>query len=86
MTSCQQTNASKTGLRELNGIYQNIRGLRSRTTEMYQFSCQSQLDYIAITESWLNSNIGSGEIFNCNYIERIGIKQKQGKKEEEEFC
>ena len=51
----------------LEGIYQNVRGLRSRTNEMYQFSCQSAYDFIAVTETWLYDDIYSGEIFGHGY-------------------
>ena len=52
---------------ELEGLYQNVRGLRTKTNIFYQEACQFTYDYIAITETCLQGDIHSAELFNDNY-------------------
>lgn len=47
--------------------YQNVRGLRTKTDIFFKNIVCSDYDIIGITESWLNDNINSGELFDSRY-------------------
>lgn len=49
------------------GVYQNVRGLRTKTNTFYQTSSQSVYDFMALTETWLHEGIHSAEIFPSSY-------------------
>lgn len=52
---------------EISCIYQNVRGLNTKTVEFYKSVCNCDCDIIAITESWLQSNTFSTELFDDSY-------------------
>lgn len=47
--------------------YQNCRGLRTKTNIFYCNLCNMNYDVIVLTETWLNSNILSSELFDDRY-------------------
>lgn len=48
--------------------YQNTRGLRTKTEELYNNILLSSYDIIVFTETWLNSNICNSELIDSRYI------------------
>jgi Reverse transcriptase (RNA-dependent DNA polymerase) len=52
----------------INCYYQNARGLNTKTTDFLLSSSLSEFHLIAITESWLQSNVMSSELFDANYL------------------
>lgn len=48
--------------------YQNIRGLRTKTTEFKHNLLLETYDIIALTETWLDSDIFDSELFDDRYI------------------
>lgn len=50
-----------------NIFYQNVRGLRTKTIEIYNAISSSEYDVIALTETWLDSDILDSEIVNSDY-------------------
>lgn len=48
--------------------YQNTRGLRTKTHEFYRSLISTNFDVIVLTETWLNKNILSSELFDDRYI------------------
>ena len=48
-------------------LYQNVRGLNTKTDSFYKSVCGSDQDIIAITESWIQDNISSCELFDDRY-------------------
>lgn len=52
----------------LNVYYQNIRGLRTKTHVFYRNICCNDYDIIILTETWLNSTILDGELFDDRYV------------------
>ncbi|CAH2084216.1 unnamed protein product [Euphydryas editha] len=48
--------------------YQNVRGLRSKTNEVFTNILNSNYKVIALTETWLNSSIYSKELFDNRYV------------------
>lgn len=52
----------------LNGYYQNVRGLRTKTQSFYSKVAQSDYDFICITESWLTPNFYDRELFDDRYF------------------
>lgn len=51
----------------LNIYYQNVRGLRTKTNELYQSILLNDYKIIAFTETWLNSHIMNNELFDSRY-------------------
>ncbi|KAJ8946190.1 hypothetical protein NQ318_001702 [Aromia moschata] len=51
---------------ELLIVYQNVRGLRSKTHEFYISTLSSNADIVCLSETWLNSNVNSAELFDVN--------------------
>ncbi|CAG4965631.1 unnamed protein product [Colias eurytheme] len=51
----------------LNIYYQNTRGLRTKTHEVYRNICIYNYDIIIFTETWLNDTVLSGELFGNDY-------------------
>lgn len=47
-------------------IYQNVRGLRTKTHDFYSSTVASVSDVICLSETWLNPNISNSELFNAN--------------------
>lgn len=47
--------------------YQNVRGLRTKTSEFLSSILCRDLDVIVLTETWLNDNIHSNELFGNRY-------------------
>ena len=47
--------------------YQNVRGLRSKLTELYQSSLACNYHIISISETWLNSSVFNDEILCPRY-------------------
>lgn len=47
--------------------YQNVRGLRSKTTQFRLGILECNWDIVAITETWLNDSIFSAELFPDQY-------------------
>ena len=52
---------------EINLIYQNVRGLRSKTHTFNKNVEQNGYDIIALTETFLNSSVSDGELFPMGY-------------------
>lgn len=48
-------------------LYQNTRGLRSKTTDVFNSIAQSSLEIIALTETWLNASISDCELFGSEF-------------------
>lgn len=48
--------------------YQNVRGLRTKTNQLYLNSLNLNLDVIIFTETWLTDNYENSEIFSDKYI------------------
>lgn len=48
--------------------YQNMRGLRSQLTDIFNNPLNSDADNVCLTETWLNSSMGTSEIF-CDSFE-----------------
>lgn len=48
--------------------YQNVRGLRTKTRTFFTNMLAYDTDIVALTETWLNKNINTRELFNNNYI------------------
>ncbi|CAK1580211.1 unnamed protein product [Parnassius mnemosyne] len=48
--------------------YQNVRGLRSKTTVFFRNLCMSTYDIIILTETWLFDGIFDSELFDDRYI------------------
>lgn len=63
--------------------YQNVRGLRSKTSDFLRNVRINSYDIICITESWLNESVFNSELFDDRYIvfrnDRNFQKTKQGK-------
>lgn len=51
----------------INIYYQNVRGLRSKTTQFRLGMFASNWDIVALTETWLIESIGSAELFPPEY-------------------
>lgn len=51
----------------LNIYYQNVRGLKSKITQFYLSLITADYDVICLTETWLNSDIHSHELFDDRY-------------------
>ena len=47
--------------------YQNVRGLRTKTTEFYLAVLSDDSDFYCLTETWLNEFINDCELFPSNY-------------------
>ena len=49
--------------------YQNVRGLNTKIQQVFNFICaqERQLDFFALTETWLNDSVGGSEIFPDDY-------------------
>lgn len=54
-------------IQSLTCYYQNVRGLRSKTNEIYKNICSNDFDVICLVETWLDGSIHDNEIFNDNY-------------------
>lgn len=52
---------------KLLGIYQNCRGLKTKSTEFKLNILQNSYDFVSITETWLNSSFNSSEFFDERY-------------------
>lgn len=48
--------------------YQNVRGLRSKCKKISENIFKSNHDIIVFTETWLNSSVHNGEIFDNRYL------------------
>lgn len=48
--------------------YQNVRGLRTKTSQFFRNVCLNSYDIISITESWLLDSIGNSEVFDSRYV------------------
>lgn len=49
-------------------FYQNVRGLNTKLTEVYNNTLESEYDLVAITETWLKDSVSDSEIINNNYV------------------
>lgn len=47
--------------------YQNVRGLRTKTTDFFNNIVCNNYDIIALSETWLNSGVFDSELFDCRY-------------------
>lgn len=52
----------------INIYYQNVRGLRTKTSNLYRNICLSAYDVIVFTETWLVDDIFSSELFDDRYL------------------
>jgi hypothetical protein len=52
---------------KLNIYYQNVRGLRTKTLEIYESVLGEDYDLIALTETWLEPGIDNCELFDSRY-------------------
>ena len=48
--------------------YQNVRGLRTQTKEIYSTTSDVEYDVLALTETWLDYSIKSSELFSSNVL------------------
>lgn len=48
--------------------YQNVCGLRTKTSDFYRSVCLNSYDVIAITETWLLESISDSELFDGRYL------------------
>ena len=55
-------------LSHLNIVYQNVRGLNTKTEEFSKSVSTGFFHVVALSETWIQSDFGSSEIFNSNYI------------------
>lgn len=63
---------------KLYAYYQNVRGLRTKTSTFFRNLQLENYDIIALTETWLNDNITDSELFDERYsvwqrIRRYGV-------------
>lgn len=49
-------------------LYQNVRGLRTKTREFRESLAACDNDIICVTESWLNQNVNDEELFDDRYL------------------
>lgn len=49
-------------------LYQNVRGLRTKTSDIYSSIASENFDIILLTETWLCSDIDSSDLFDNRYI------------------
>ncbi len=49
-------------------LYQNVRGLRTKTNEFFLSILANNYSIVAIVETWLNAEINSNELFDSRYI------------------
>jgi Reverse transcriptase (RNA-dependent DNA polymerase) len=49
-------------------LYQNVRGLNSKTLECLSSVLAQEHDFIALTETWLNDSVKDAELFDGRYI------------------
>ncbi|XP_053686285.1 mucin-3A [Sabethes cyaneus] len=59
--------SSESALPHLTFYYQNTHGLRSKISDFALEVCDSPYDCIVLTESWLDSQINSAELFGTEY-------------------
>ena len=52
----------------LNFYYQNVRGLRTKCSELYISSLACNYDIIAFSETWLHSSIYDSELFHSDFV------------------
>lgn len=60
-------NKRKKCIKEVTLFYQNVRGLRSKTSAFYKNILQSSSDIIALTETFLTSSVLDAELFPSGY-------------------
>lgn len=48
--------------------YQNVRGIRTKTLDIYINSSLSEFDIIVLSETWLRNDILDSELFNNDYF------------------
>lgn len=53
---------------KLNIYYQNVRGLRSKSTVFYRNVCLNSYHLIVLTETWLLDGVSNSELFDDRYI------------------
>ncbi len=69
---------------ELELFYQNVRGLRTKITELNEGILSNTYDVIVLTETWLHPGIHSGELFDDRYViyrkdrDYEGLNQERG--------
>lgn len=49
-------------------FYQNVRGLRTKTSVFYRNVCLNCFDVICLTETWLIDGISDSELFDGRYF------------------
>lgn len=55
-------------LKEIRTLYQNVRGLRTKTTLLFHNVSVTQYDIIALTETFLTDSVMNGELFPAGYV------------------
>ncbi|XP_053686370.1 uncharacterized protein LOC128735916 [Sabethes cyaneus] len=60
-------NGENTDTAEISIVYQNTRGLRTKIDDFYVSVCDTEFDIIILTETWLNDQICSPQLFGTNY-------------------
>lgn len=53
--------------KDINIYLQNVRGLRTKTQEIFTSVVDSEYDLIGLVETWLHDGIQDGELFDDNY-------------------
>lgn len=63
--------------------YQNVRGMRTKTEDIFKNVLLTSYDIIAFTETWLNPNISNGEFLDPRYVvyRRDRLSSKVSKKD-----
>lgn len=62
---------------EIEIVYQNVRGLKTKANTFYLNASSYECDIIAITETWLSDDINSCEYFDCTF--NVFRSNKHGK-------
>ena len=52
---------------DLNILYQNVRGLRSKTNIFYRNLINIDCDMVCLSETWLNDSVFDYEVFDTRY-------------------
>ncbi|XP_045471763.1 uncharacterized protein LOC123678670 [Harmonia axyridis] len=64
----QNDTANFAAAHSLECFYQNVRGLRSKTHDIFDSIVQSEYDIICLSETWLSSDILDSEICDDRYV------------------
>lgn len=66
--SNELTTHSLTQLNTISLYYQNVRGLNTKIDMFFRTISECEYDVLGLTETWLNENVSSSELFNDEYV------------------